>query len=170
MNRTDWVSRVEAASAEVEEWLAVSPDAAWRDVVEGTWSARDVVGHLAAWSDLLLGEAEALVQDGAGVVEVVDIDAWNAEQVTARRDWSVAQVQAAWRASVERALHVVARLSAEDLARCCPVRWSDEPVSPADLLDLWVNHVQDHREPLAVWRKRYDTGDTKTKARASTTN
>lgn len=151
MNRSDWLVHIEVANTQMERWLTGLPDDAWLDVVEGTWTVKDVIGHLAAWSDLLLDEAEALVQDGAGTVEVVDIDAWNAVQVTARREWPVEKVRATWEATVERARRVIARLSAEDLPRRCPVLWSDELVSPAELLDLWLVHVEQHRESLDAW-------------------
>jgi len=151
----NWLARIKAASAEVERRLTGLPDDAWFDVIEGTWTAKDVIGHLTAWSDRLLDEAEALARGDADAIQAVDIDAWNAAQVTARRDWLVEQVRAAWEKTVRRALRVVARLSAADEMACrWPVPWTDEPVSPADLLDLWLIHIEQHRESLSAWRDK----------------
>lgn len=159
---TDWSARIEAASAEVGGWLTGLPDNAWLDVVEGTWTARDVIGHLAAWSDHLLGEAEALARGDAEAIQAVDIDAWNAAQVAVRRDWPVEKVRAAWKATGRRALRVVARLSADEMARRWRVAWTDEPVSPADLLDLWLVHIEQHREALDAWRDKHEESGTST--------
>ena len=67
---------------------------------------------------------------------------------------------AAWERTVERALRVVARLSADEMARCWRVAWTDEPVSPADLLDLWLVHIEQHREALNAWRDRHEESGT----------
>ena len=99
------VSRTEAAAAEVSRLLTGAPDGAWLDVAEGTWTVKDVVGHLAAWSDLLMDGVEALVQGKADAAQVVDIDAWNARQTAARREWTGAQVRAAGEMGLPRRLH-----------------------------------------------------------------
>lgn len=125
----DWSARIEAASAEVEGRLTGLPDDAWLDAIEGTWTTKDVIGHLAAWSDHLLDEVEALTRGDADAIRGVDVDAWNAAQIAARRDWPAEKVQVAWEATVRRALRVVAQLSADEMARCWRVPWTDEPVA-----------------------------------------
>jgi rSAM/selenodomain-associated transferase 1 len=150
----DWSARIEAANAEVERWLTDLPDKAWLDVVEGTWTAKDVIDHLAAWSENLLDEVEALARGDADAIQAVDIDAWNATQIAIRRDWPVEKVRAAWETTVERALRVAAWLSADEVARHWRVPWTDELVSPADLLGLWLVHIEQHRESLITWRDR----------------
>ncbi len=150
----NWSARIEAANAEVERWLTGLPDKAWLDVVAGTWTAKDVIGHLATWSEHLLDEVEALARGDADAIQAVDIDAWNATQIAIRRDWPVEKVQAAWETTVERALRVAAWLSADEMARHWRVPWADELVSPADLLDLWLVHIEQHRESLITWRDR----------------
>jgi len=150
----DWSARIEKAGAEVASKLTELPDAAWLEVVEGTWTAKDVIAHLAAWSDYLLDEVEALVRGDTGAIQAVDIDDWNAAQIAVRREWPAEKARAAWEATVRRALHVVAQLPADEMARRRRVAWTDAPVSPADLLDLWLLHIEQHRESLTDWHER----------------
>jgi rSAM/selenodomain-associated transferase 1 len=151
---SNWSARIEAASAEVERRLTGLPDDAWLDVVEGTWTAKDLIGHLAAWSDLLLDEVEALARGDADAIRTVDIADWNAVQIATRRGWPVEKVRAVWKATVRRALRVATRMSADAVTRHWHVVWTEEPVSPADLLDLWLVHIEQHRESLITWRDR----------------
>jgi hypothetical protein len=148
------VVRVEAADAEVGGLLAGVPEDAWLDVAEGIWTAKDVVGHLAAWSDLLMDGVEALVQNRADDVQIVDIDAWNADQIAARRGWTVGQVWSAWEEALARALCLASQLSPAEMSRQRPAAWNDDPTSPADVFDLWLLHIEQHRAGLAAWRER----------------
>jgi len=150
----DWPARIEKAGAEVASKLIELPDDAWLEVVEGTWTLKDVIGHLAAWSDYLLDEVEALTRGDADAIQVIDINDWNAAQIAARRDWPAEKVQAAWEATVRRALHVVAHLPANEMTSRRRVAWTDDPVSPGDLLDLWLLHIEQHRESLTAWHER----------------
>ncbi len=149
----EWAVRIGATGAEVSRLLAGVPEAAWLDVTEGTWTVKDIVGHLAAWSDLLMDGVEALVQGRADTVQTVDIDAWNADQIAARRDWTVAQVRSVWEKALARALDLARRLPREEMDRQSPAPWIDGPTSPADVFDLWLLHVEQHRDGLAAWRE-----------------
>ncbi|MFQ5341094.1 MAG: DinB family protein [Anaerolineae bacterium] len=150
----DWSAHIEKAGAEVLSKLAALPDTAWLEVVEGTWTTKDVIGHLAAWSDYLLDEVEALARGDADAIRAVDIDDWNAVQIAARRDWPAEKVRAVWEATVRRALRVVAQLSADEMTRRRRVAWTDDPVSPADLLELWLLHIEQHRGSLTDRHER----------------
>ena len=154
MQSTEWVARIRAVGAEVSRLLAGVSEDAWLEVAEGTWTAKDVVGHLAVWSDLLLDGVEALVQNRAKVIQTVEIDAWNADQIAARRDWTVAQVRSAWEEALERALRLASQLSPDEMSRSSPASWSEGPTSPSDVFDLWLLHIAQHRDGLAAWRMR----------------
>lgn len=150
----EWVARIEAADAEVSGLLAGVPEDAWLDVVEGSWTAKDVLGHLAAWSDLLMDGVEALVQNRADDVQIIDIDAWNADQIAARQDWTVGQVRSAWEEALARALRLASQLSPAEMSRRRPAPWTEEPTSPSDVFDLWLMHIAQHCAGLAAWRAR----------------
>jgi uncharacterized damage-inducible protein DinB len=142
----DWNDQVRLAADAVDEWLV--PRVAEDERPEAAsviWSAKDLLGHLAAWSDLLLDEIEALRQDRPQTIEAVDVDAWNAIQVARRRGWAPDQVIAEWRHSVQRAETVIASLSPATLERRWSVTWARESVSIGDLVRLWLGHLEGHR-------------------------
>jgi hypothetical protein len=148
------VARIEAADAEVSGLLAGVPEDAWLDAAEGSWTAKDVLGHLAAWSDLLMDGVEALVQGRADDVQIVDIDAWNADQVAGRQDWTVEQVRSAWEEALARTLRLASQLSPVEMSRQRPAPWAEEPTSPSDVFDLWLSHAEQHCAELAAWQMR----------------
>ncbi|MFN2168254.1 MAG: TIGR04282 family arsenosugar biosynthesis glycosyltransferase [Anaerolineae bacterium] len=150
----EWVAHIETAATEVSGLLVGVPDDVWLDVAEGNWTAKDVVGHLAAWSDLLMDGVEALVQNRVDDVQVVDIDAWNADQIAVWRNWTVGQVWSAWNAALARALDLAGRLSPAEMSRQRPAPWTEGPISPSDVFDLWLLHVEQHRVGLVAWRTR----------------
>ena len=142
--RTDWITIITASSTKVENWLAGISDEAWLSLIEGTWTIKDLVGHLAVWSDLLLDQIEALAQNTPDKIQQIDIDHWNAAQIAARSDWSVAKTRKEWKQSAMRARSIVKRLPEEMLSRQAFVPWTKEPVSIEDLLDLWLLHITQH--------------------------
>jgi hypothetical protein len=129
----------------------VTPDR-WLETAGRAWTNKEVLGHLAAWSDLLLDQAEALESGRPGSVAAVDVDSWNAAEVARRRAWTVEQMIACWRESVRRALRLAARLSPESLAARWPVAWTTERVSIDQVLRLWVVHVGQHTTGSTVRR------------------
>ena len=142
------------AAAGIEGLLTNVDEDAWSDIVEESWTAKDVVGHLTAWSDLLIDGAEALAQGDTQSIEGVDIDEWNAVQIRERRDWSVRRVQAAWQASVRRACSLAEGISTENGSRRQSVSWSDDPVSIDDVFAVWLLHIEQHRDALSRWHTK----------------
>jgi hypothetical protein len=146
----DRIELVAASVAKVEKWLTGMSDESWLSMIEGMWTAKDLVGHLAVWSELLLDQIEALAQDTSAVIQQVDIDHWNAAQITLRSDWSIAKVRKEWEQSTMRARSLAKRLPDEIWSRRAVVPWTKEPVSLDDLLKLWLLHITQHQD---AWEK-----------------
>jgi hypothetical protein len=145
----DWINEIRAASADVEVWIRrVEPDR-WQLPYGTAWTNQDLLGHLAAWSDFLVDQVEALQQERPGEIEVVDVDTWNAAQVARRRGWTVDETVDEWRRAVQRVTDLVFGLPAEAWHRSWQVAWAAEPVSIGDLLRLWLGHIEQHRSKLA---------------------
>jgi hypothetical protein len=108
--KADRILLIEASVAKVQKWLTGMSEESWLSMVEGNWTAKDLVGHLAAWSDLLLDQIEALAQNTNAIIQLIDIDHWNAAQITLRSDWSITKVRKEWEQSTVRARSVVMRL------------------------------------------------------------
>ena len=150
-SRRACLRQVEEATTDLRHLLSGMADRAWPEIAAGEWTVKDVLGHLVVWSELLLDGVDALVSGSAEAIHAVDIDAWNAEQVAAHRGWPVGRLRAAWESSVQRSVRTLQRMPVErwELRRTVP--WASEPVAPAELLRLWLVHIQQHRASLAAW-------------------
>ena len=144
--QTDRIAHITVSGAKVEKWLNGMSDQSWLNLIEGRWTVKDLVGHLSVWSDLLLDQIEALAQNTPDKIQHIDIEHWNAAQITARSDWSVAKVRKEWEQSTMRAGSIVKRLPDEMWSRRAVVPWTKESVSLEDLLDLWLLHITQHQD------------------------
>jgi hypothetical protein len=142
------ISQIRAASADVEDWIRrVGPDR-WQMPFGKVWTNQDLLGHLAAWSDFLVDQVEALQQDRPGEIETVDVDVWNAAQVARRRGRTADETVEEWRRAARRVTDVVVGLPTEAWHRSWPVPWSAEPVSIDAVLRLWLGHLEQHRSRM----------------------
>lgn len=145
----EWISQILTASQDVEAWIRRMEPDRWQMPYGAAWTNQDLLGHLAAWSDFLVDQVEALQRDRPGEIEAVDVDAWNAEQVASRRGRTVQETVEAWRRTARRVTDVVGGLPAEAWCRSWPVAWSAEPVSIDALMRLWLLHLEQHRSKMA---------------------
>ena len=150
LKQADQIYTINASCTQVERWLNGIPDDSWSNLIEGSWTVKDLVGHLAVWSDLLLDQIEALAQNNPDKIHRVDIDKWNVAQISARSGWSVARVRKEWERSTMRARNIVMRIPGEMWTRRTVVPWTDEQVSLDDLLDLWNLHITQHQN---AWKE-----------------
>jgi len=146
----DWIAEIRTAGAAVETWILAMPPDRWLEPRAGGWTDKDVLGHLAAWSDLLMDQVEALRQERPEIIETINVDVWNADQVARRRSWTVEATIAAWRRSVQRAYAVLADLQPNVWNRRWTLAWAARSVSIGDLVGLWLDHVDQHRSRLKV--------------------
>ena len=145
----DWLRLIRETSAPFEEWINGLSEMEWNRPVEGTWTAKDLVGHLAVWSDFLMDQITALSQERPELIKAIDIDSWNAAQIKARRGWSSQETQKEWGAAMNRVQALVASLPKELFARRWTVAWTAKPITINDLLDLWLFHFDQHQN---VWK------------------
>jgi hypothetical protein len=143
---TDWIDQISTSSAELEAWLVRMPQQRWHNQVEGNWKIKDLVGHLAAWSDLLTDQIEDLARGNFENLKHIEIDTWNAAQIEMRRDWPVAKIWQEWKQASHRTQNVIMQLPAEVYSQRWFVPWDEGQVAIYDLLDLWLLHLKQHKE------------------------
>ena len=144
----DWIAEIRTASAAVEAWILGVPPGGWLEARAGGWSDKDLLGHLVAWSDLLMDQVEALQQGRPESVDAIDVHAWNADQVARRRGSTVEATIAGWRRAVQRVDDVIGGLPPDTWSRRWRVAWAPQPVCIGDLLGLWLAHLDQHRSRL----------------------
>ena len=93
-----------------------------------------------------MDQIETLAQGNPEKIKQIDIDSWNAAQLTVRSSWSIAKIQKEWEQSSQRALNVVTKIPKETFSHHWQVAWAKEPITINDLLDLWLLHLTQHQE------------------------
>ncbi len=141
----NWAKCLDASTAKVESWLSALPDEQWHNPIASNWTVKDLIGHLAAWSNLLLDQIEALAQGNPEKIAQVDIDSWNAAQIARRSSWSTAKIRAEWQQSNQRAQELLAQIPAVTCSQPWQVAWAEEPITINDLLDLLLLHLEQHQ-------------------------
>jgi uncharacterized damage-inducible protein DinB len=120
----------------------------FRQPVSGTWTVKDVLGHIAAYSD---AERRALAAGvGRKREEPVYFDqflAWNEEQYEVRRKRTPRQIVAELQENTARFLSLVKSLHEEDLIKTIRYPWNEQGTVHAFVLDA-LRHHREHREEL----------------------
>jgi hypothetical protein len=120
----------------------------------GSWSARDLVGHLLDWQTVLLAAARYAV-GGPRPIDLLieDGERFNANHAAARmRDrWS--ETKADFDASLEDALGWLERLTPEQLAAPADYPWGEPGGTIAGLLAVIPEHLDEHCAYIEQWRQ-----------------
>lgn len=120
-----------------------------RQTVQGTWTVKDVLGHIAAYL-----EAERLaLAAGVGKARETPIYfdeflKWNEEQYELRRNWTPGRVIAEVEENSARYLSLVKSLHEEDLIKQVRFPWNETGTVHALVVE-GLKHRQRHREALA---------------------
>ncbi len=120
-----------------------------RKPVQGTWTVKDVLGHIAAYL-----EAERLaLATGVGKARETpiyfdDFLTWNEEQYELRRNWTPGRVIAEVEENSARYLSLVKSLHEEDLIKQVRFPWNETGTVHALILE-GLKHRREHREALA---------------------
>lgn len=115
---------------------------------EGTWTVKDVLGHIAASAD---AERRALATGvGRAREEPIYFDQnqlWNEQQYERRRTWRPGRIVSEVEENTARYLSLVKSLYEEDLIKQIRFPW-DERGTVHELIVEGLNHQREHREQL----------------------
>lgn len=124
------------------------------DPAVGSWSARDVAGHLADWQSEMLDAAEHIVGGPKPRHHPIKHgQSYNTMRAALRGTdpWSVALEDLV--AARDRALALLARLAPEQLRAIGPYPWG-EVGTLHHLIEELVAHLDEHAAQLEAWRAR----------------
>ena len=133
-----------------------------RQKVAGTWTVKDVIGHIAAYEGVQRIDLAAGL--GRGKEQPVYFDSyetWNEEQYNVRRDWTPGRVTAELHENSARYLSLIKSLHEEDLIKHIRFPWGGQGTVHQMIVE-GLDHAREHREQLAaaVGQTAY-TGDTR---------
>ena len=136
------------------------PDAEWgTGGACGTWSVKDVMGHLGAGENVLADVFASLL----GETDTPYLDqrhnpgplGFNDEQAAQRKDWPIRQILDEYNGAHERVMELVTRIPAETFLQPGLVAWYG-PEYSLDEYIVYTNyaHKREHAGQISVFRDR----------------
>jgi uncharacterized damage-inducible protein DinB len=157
MPKADVIEELRAARAELLQAVdGLTDDQMLRVGAVGLWSVKDVLAHLVSWEAELvtaLSQLEQHKQRAPRIVEIDDIDEWNAEQYHVNAPRSLAGVLQDFHGVHKYLLQTVESLNDRILDDNRRFPWMEgEPLSYL-IAENAVWHEEEHAEDIRAWRE-----------------
>jgi hypothetical protein len=152
MTKGEALARLAESRQAMEKAIgALSKDQMTGAKVEGDWTPRDIIGHIAAWDKaVLIPLREYAAGKGFRTETITDIDGWNNEQAAMRRSLPLDVPLNEFRAVREEMVAVAERLPDEQWIRPIPYPWGDQgPL--AEALHGLAYHEAEHATTIVRW-------------------
>ncbi len=120
--------------------------------VEGVWTVKDVIGHVAAWESIIAEPVRAYAQGGDFVCEARDYLAFNDEDSARKRDVPLDEILKESATVRQDLLTVFGELSAEQLETQVTYPWG-ETGTIVRMVGMMAGHETEHTQPIQDWRK-----------------
>jgi len=112
--------------------------------VEGMWTIKDVLGHIASWEETCLEPLRRYADGGPFEVEVIEnYLIWNDEQAARKRDVPLDVILDELATIRQELIEAASRLSAGQWKQRVPFSWGDEGTI-AEVLDVFYRHELGH--------------------------
>jgi hypothetical protein len=128
----------------------------WAAIALGTWTSKDLVGHLGAFEVRFVEELQGILGEPPTTnLRSIDPQAFNDEQAAIRRDWAVEQVVAELREAHAAAMSLVDRIPAERWREVATIPWYGPEYALDDLVVYRLyGHKREHAPQLAAVLER----------------
>lgn len=165
LGKEDLMTSVAASQRHFDAAIADLDDAAMMEpgVVE-RWSIKDLVGHVAAWEDLVVQNLERW-RRGEPPLEPAwsSADEYNAGEASRRASWTLAQVRDDAATTRQRLHALLAGITDEEWELRITMRGRERP------LGVWIGgalsgpegpgtHATEHAQHIRVWRRGLESG------------
>jgi uncharacterized damage-inducible protein DinB len=121
--------------------------------VEGVWTVKDILGHIASWEETCLEPLRRYAEGDPFEAKVIEDDlAWNDEQAARKRDVPLAAILDELTAIRQALVGAARELSAEQGAQVVLLPWGEEG-TVAKALDGLSEHEMEHVEAIQAWRR-----------------
>lgn len=157
MSKKQLIDDVRASRATFMTALEGLPeDAYMRPGVEGIWSIKDIMGHLIAWeAELVTALSRKLsprYKDAPEMVNIEDIDEWNAEQYHQNASKPLSIILQDFHGVHKHLLLTLEDLNERVLDDPLQFEWMEgEPLAYL-VLETAVWHENEHAESIQEWR------------------
>jgi hypothetical protein len=147
--REELLAELDEAFAGLQATHRDLPEARKRVVMQGTWSVKDILVHIAGWHREMAAALARIARGERAVPEGVDytnFDAWNARFVEAARATPLAEVEKELAESFAAFRQAISTLPEN---RLIPGRTADRIVHEAGM-----DHYRHHAAQIKTWRER----------------
>jgi uncharacterized damage-inducible protein DinB len=121
--------------------------------VEGTWTVKDVIGHVSAWEELLAQPMRGYAEGGVFACDVIaDYLAFNDEDAARKRDVPLDEILSQATAVRQDLVAAANELSAEQLEAEVTYPWGSTGTVMQGLSGLAV-HEMEHAGAIQEWRQ-----------------
>lgn len=120
--------------------------------IEGTWTVKDILGHISAWDTTCIGPLSDFIQ-GAGYnpTLVKDHLAWNTHQSKKRQSLTLDAIWEEFNSTRSELLTLIDSISSESLQVEATAPWGETGTLEQIILGLaW--HENEHAETINKWR------------------
>ena len=121
--------------------------------VEGVWTIKDVLGHLASWEETCLEPFRRYADGGPFEVQVIeDYLAWNDEQAARKRNFPLDVILNELATIRQGLAEAASRLPGRQWEQRVPFSWGGEGTI-AEVLDVFYRHELEHVDTIQQWRQ-----------------
>ncbi len=154
--KTELLAAIRESRAELEELIAALPTPEMEvPGVQGEWSVKDVLAHIAAWERLAEDRIRAARSGGEPAFPPMKgdeaIDAFNAEVYARHKDVPLDAVLAEFHAAHAALMAQIEALDEETLHQKLPFDWAGNLTYQVVISTNTHWHYPEHSEALAAW-------------------
>jgi uncharacterized damage-inducible protein DinB len=121
--------------------------------VEGMWTIKDVLGHIASWEETCLEPLRRYADGGPFEVQVIeDYLTWNDEQAARKRDVPLDAILDQLASIRQGLVAATSRLSARQWKQRVPFSWGGQGTI-AEVLDVFYRHELGHVRSIQQWQR-----------------
>jgi hypothetical protein len=154
MKRQHIIAQVRAARTKLLSAIeGLTPDQMLRPGVAGLWSVKDILAHLTAWeSELITALAKLDPKQPPHLIEIEDVDEWNAEQYSVNAPRPLDIVLEDFHGVHKHLVRMIEELDDKTLTDVRAFKWMEgEPLSYL-VFDTASWHEEEHAETITAWR------------------
>ncbi len=159
--KSEMVAILQSVREELEgAWNALTPEQMETEIIQGEWTAKDIVAHITTWEHHGIGWIQSLAKGEKPLMPVPDIPmdevrenlkVLNAEYTKKNQAVPLNLVLEESRQAYEALLKEIEKLTEEDLEKTFEYNWADESVSGRKVIAWRYWHYQSHLKHIQEW-------------------
>ena len=154
-NKAGFLESIQAEHEKIDALLAqVDEIQMTQSGVAGDWSVKDILAHITAWEQCMLGW---LAETRQGLIPRLpaskhDLHRWNVRFYLENQGCPLAEVLSAYRQTYSKVLQSIARMSEEELVNEIHGAWPEGALWQGIADNTW-GHYKEHAASIRAWLK-----------------